>query len=188
MQHFRLQLNFFWKVPLNQKIPVPSLNQETWNSNQIGFWLPTFRLCLMKCDECSQARQRCVVPAGSDHHHQAREGKERQFRFFLEICDDWEENRTKPVFLPLEGSVTRRGDMWGQTFRAFTCALVTVTIAVRKVWSYLFIYLFIFGCAGSLLLLGLFFSYGARASHCSGFSGCSSQALEHRLSSCGAGA
>ena len=29
------------------------------------------------------------------------------------------------------------------------------------------------------------FSYGAWASHCSGFSCCSSQALEHRLRSCG---
>ena len=65
---------------------------------------------------------------------------------------------------------------------------------------------FIFGCAGSLLLCGLFSSCsergllpsGVRASHCSGFSylgawalgltgfgRCGSWALEHRLSSCG---
>ena len=50
----------------------------------------------------------------------------------------------------------------------------------------LFIYLFIFGCAGSLLLHGLFSSCGekgllpscrARASHCSGFSHCIARAL-----------
>ena len=49
----------------------------------------------------------------------------------------------------------------------------------------LFIYLFIFGCAGSSLLQGLFFSCGERgllssrgvqASRCSGFS-----RVEHRL-------
>ena len=77
----------------------------------------------------------------------------------------------------------------------------------------LFIYLFIFGCAGSLLLCGLFSSCGewgllsgcgAWASHCGGFSccgapapgawasvvaahglsSCGSPALEHRLNSC----
>ena len=67
---------------------------------------------------------------------------------------------------------------------------------------------FFFGCAGSSLLRGLFFSCGDQgllyccselASHCCGFSccgartlgcldfsGCRSWALEHRLSSCGA--
>ena len=77
-----------------------------------------------------------------------------------------------------------------------------------------FIYLFIFGCVGPLLLHAGFFQSrhaeatlccGARASHCSGFSCCGAQALstwasvvearglsscglwalEHRLSSCG---
>ena len=78
---------------------------------------------------------------------------------------------------------------------------------------YLFIYLFIFGCTGSSLLCGLSlveasrgFRCGARTSHCGGFSchraqalgvrasvvvthglsSCGSQALECRLSSCGA--
>ena len=69
-------------------------------------------------------------------------------------------------------------------------------------------HLFIFGCAGSSLLRGLFSSSGeqgllsscgAQASHCGGFSGCTAQAralgawaqshsslaLEHKLSSCG---
>ena len=55
------------------------------------------------------------------------------------------------------------------------------------------IYLFMFGCSGSLLLhwlfstcgeQGLLWSYGLRVSHFSGFS-CGSWALEHRLSSCG---
>ena len=72
---------------------------------------------------------------------------------------------------------------------------------------YKYTYIFIFGCAGSLLLLGLFSRYekrgllsscGVRASHCSGFSCCRAQALghagfhscspwapEHRLNSCG---
>ena len=78
-----------------------------------------------------------------------------------------------------------------------------------------FIYLFIFGCVGSLLLCAGFLSLlragdtlpcGARASHCGGFSccgaralgvwasvvvacglsSCGSRALERRLSSCGA--
>ena len=35
---------------------------------------------------------------------------------------------------------------------------------------------------------GLFSSCGARAPHCSGFSCCREQALQHRLSSCGTGA
>jgi len=69
-----------------------------------------------------------------------------------------------------------------------------------------FVYLLRFGWAGSLLLWGLFSSCGEwglpsscgpRASHCSsfscwgqalgcgGFSSCSSQALEHKLGSCG---
>ena len=72
---------------------------------------------------------------------------------------------------------------------------------------YMYTYIVIFGCAGSLLLLGLFSRYekrgllsscGVRASHCSGFSCCRAQALghagfhscspwapEHRLNSCG---
>ena len=77
-----------------------------------------------------------------------------------------------------------------------------------------FVYLFIFGCVGSLLLCTGFFQLqragatlrcGARSSHCSGLScgaqapglwasvvvahrlsSCGSWALEHRLSSCGA--
>ena len=57
------------------------------------------------------------------------------------------------------------------------------------------IYLFIFGCVGSLLLhagflqlrrAGTALRCGARASHCSGFSCCGAQVLKHRLSSCGA--
>ena len=67
---------------------------------------------------------------------------------------------------------------------------------------YKYTYIFIFGCAGSLLLLGLFSRYGkrgllsscgVRASHCSGFSCCRAQALGSwasagaalELSSCG---
>ena len=57
--------------------------------------------------------------------------------------------------------------------------------------------LFIFGCAGSLLLHGLLSSCSVQVSHFSGFSlwstgcsrtgssSCGSQALEHRLNSCG---
>ena len=74
--------------------------------------------------------------------------------------------------------------------------------------NFIFIYLFSFGCAVSSLLYrlssscgerGLLSSFGALASHCGGFSCCraqtlglpgfssfGSQALEHRLSSCGA--
>ena len=67
--------------------------------------------------------------------------------------------------------------------------------------KYLFIYLFlIFGCVGSLLVrvgflqlwrAGTTLRCDAQASHCGGFSCCGSralgvQALEHRLSSCGA--
>ena len=70
-----------------------------------------------------------------------------------------------------------------------------------------FIYLVSFGCAGSLLLHGLFSGFsergllsgcGAQASHCDDFSCCrawalghlgfssyGSRALEHRLNSCG---
>ena len=64
------------------------------------------------------------------------------------------------------------------------------------------IFKFIFGCAGSSLLCGLFFNYGewgplsrhgAQASHCGGFSCCgtwalgvqASVAVVHELSSCG---
>ena len=65
-------------------------------------------------------------------------------------------------------------------------------------------YVFILGCAGSSLLFcgcgewGLLSSYNVLASHCSGFSlfralglrhtsfsSCGSQALEHKLNSCG---
>ena len=59
---------------------------------------------------------------------------------------------------------------------------------------YMYTYIFIFGCAGSLLLLGLFsscdeqgplFSCAACASHCSGFSCCRARALKHLgFSSC----
>ena len=72
--------------------------------------------------------------------------------------------------------------------------------------SFFFFFSFIFGHVGSLLLHGLFSSCGelvllsscgVQASHCSGFSlwsmgsrcpdfsSCGSQALEHRLGSCG---
>ena len=78
--------------------------------------------------------------------------------------------------------------------------------SINSVWCFLTVYLFILGCAGSLLLHKLFFSCGERgllsscgvqASHCGGFScgawslgyaGFSSWdawALEHRLSSWG---
>ena len=70
---------------------------------------------------------------------------------------------------------------------------------------FLFIYLFVFGCAGSSLLHGLFsscgqqgllsswsmqasyradFSCGVRVLGDAGFSNCGSQALEQRLGSC----
>ena len=73
-------------------------------------------------------------------------------------------------------------------------------------WNLFFFFSFIFGHVGSLLLHGLFSSCGelvllsscgVQASHCSGFSlwsmgsrcpdfsSCGSQALEHRLGSCG---
>ena len=69
-------------------------------------------------------------------------------------------------------------------------------------FKYLFIYLFIFGCSGSSLLhagflqlqqAGATLRWGARASHCSGFSCCGAWALSawasvvvaHGLSSCG---
>ena len=62
----------------------------------------------------------------------------------------------------------------------------------------LFMYSFIFGCAGSLLLCGLFSSCskqglvsscGLQTSHCSGFSCCGAQALGRtNFSSCGTGA
>ena len=62
----------------------------------------------------------------------------------------------------------------------------------------LFMYSFIFGCAGSLLLCGLFSSCskqglvsscGLQTSHCSGFSCCGAQALGRTgFSSCGTGA
>ena len=40
-----------------------------------------------------------------------------------------------------------------------------------------FLYVFIFGCAESSLLRGLFSSCGAQPSHCRGFSYCGAQAL-----------
>ena len=61
--------------------------------------------------------------------------------------------------------------------------------------SFDFIYLPIFGCAGSSLLCGVFFSCreqglfsvcGAWPSHCSGFSRCGARALQHRINSRGA--
>ena len=85
---------------------------------------------------------------------------------------------------------------------------VSVSVLPLTVSSFLLIYLFIFGCAWSSLLLRLFSSCGeqkllsscsTRASHFYGFSCCrawalgyvgfssySSRALKHRLSSCGA--
>ena len=86
---------------------------------------------------------------------------------------------------------------------------------IHSFFIYKFIYLFIFGCVGSLLLCAGFLQLwqagatlhcGVRASHCGGFSccgaralgawasvvvafrlsSCGSRALEHRLSSCGA--
>ena len=48
-------------------------------------------------------------------------------------------------------------------------------------------YLFIFGCVGSLFgCLWAFSSYSTRASHCNGFSCCRAQALELGICSCGA--
>ena len=47
-----------------------------------------------------------------------------------------------------------------------------------KIFS-IFIYLFIFGCAGSSLLHGLFFSFGVQACRCGGFFCYSIQALGH---------
>ena len=62
-----------------------------------------------------------------------------------------------------------------------------------SIFLYNFIYLFVFGCAGSLLLCGLFSSEqglvsscSARTTHCGGFSRGRTRALEFRLSSCGA--
>ena len=46
-----------------------------------------------------------------------------------------------------------------------------------KTLCILFTYLFIFGCAGSLLPRGLLSSYSVRASHCNGLSCCRAQAL-----------
>ena len=94
----------------------------------------------------------------------------------------------------------------------FALALLTESLFLKK---NLFIYVFIFGCVGSLLLCtgvlqlwraGATLRCGAWASHCSGssccgawalgswasvvvahrLSSCGSQALERRLSSCGA--
>ena len=89
---------------------------------------------------------------------------------------------------------------------------VCLFMCVYRGWEirewYLFTYLFIFGCVGSLLLGGLSLVRASRrgyslvavawASHCSGFSCCQAQALghmgfsscgswtqEHRLNSCG---
>ena len=96
----------------------------------------------------------------------------------------------------------------------YTCVptFVCLFMCVYRGWEirewYLFTYLFIFGCVGSLLLGGLSLVRASRrgyslvavawASHCSGFSCCQAQALghmgfsscgswtpEHRLNSCG---
>ena len=63
-------------------------------------------------------------------------------------------------------------------------------------WYFLkiiFMYIFTFGCVGSSLLLWLFYSCDEEGHSCgtqalghAGFGSCSSRALEHRLSSCGA--
>ena len=50
-------------------------------------------------------------------------------------------------------------------------------------WQWVFIAAWAFA---SCREQGLLFSCGVRASHCSGFSYCGAQALEHRLSNCGA--
>ena len=62
-----------------------------------------------------------------------------------------------------------------------------------SIFLYNFIYLFVFGCAGSLLPCGLFSSAqglvsscSARTTHCGCFSRGRTRALECRLSSCGA--
>ena len=50
----------------------------------------------------------------------------------------------------------------------------------------LFIFLFIFACAESVLLHGLFSSCGMQASHCDGFSSCGAWTLGYvGFSSCG---
>ena len=92
----------------------------------------------------------------------------------------------------------------GQTSDRFTPSLSAVGLrfSFLKISVFLcgpfsliyFIILFIFGCAGSSLLRGLFSSYsstraycsdfpccGGRALGCSGFSNCSPRAPEHRL-------
>ena len=67
----------------------------------------------------------------------------------------------------------------------FNDAIKIFLISILCIYQYLFIYYFIFCCAGSSLLRGLFFSCGkwgllsscgVRGSHCSGFS-CGSQAV-----------
>ena len=51
---------------------------------------------------------------------------------------------------------------------------------------FIYVILFIFGCAGSFLLLGLFSSCGMQASHCDGFSSCGAWTLGYvGFSSCG---
>jgi len=73
-----------------------------------------------------------------------------------------------------------------------------ISVIVLILSCILAFFLLIVGCAGSLLLCGLFSSCGTQASHCSGFfsckarslgresfSSCGSQALEHKLDSCG---
>ena len=79
----------------------------------------------------------------------------------------------------------------GHEHKAWSLCLSSFLSFLKK------IYLFfkISGCAGSLLIhagflccseRGRFSSCGVRASHCGGVSCCGSQALEHRLNSCGA--
>ena len=66
------------------------------------------------------------------------------------------------------------------------CLDIVYNYVFKKTFKILFIYLFIFGYSGSLLLpelysscgeQGLLSSCGVRASHCSGFSRCGAQAL-----------
>ena len=74
-----------------------------------------------------------------------------------------------------------------------TCLLGLYGLFAYALKKKKFIYFFIFGCAGSLLVRlfsscgeqGLLSTCGAPASHCSGFSCYRAQAVECQLSSCG---
>ena len=88
------------------------------------------------------------------------------------------------------GSVTGRETLLGRAKKYTHTHTHTYKIICCGMWDLFLkkkfhIILFIFGCAGSLSLLGLFCSCSVWASHCSGFSCCSSWVLEHRLNSGG---